>query len=249
MTGEGIAQAIETGVLAADAVSAGGDPAVVAARYRRSVGERGAARPAAAVDPRWRRHHAALSLHRNNQPERIRRPRYERRRDRRIRVTGKLTSARPAARPGPPVEHRFGVGHCLQPDLRALRHRRVARPAAIGPRATNGARPAGDDVQGDRRGVLTTGTNATASSHAHYRRDSTTDPAHIERPLHCSAKPGDARPMDKRTWLRGSAVRALAYTLGRTLGNSAASRRTRRRDQAARSTREDFSQSGTWSLR
>jgi menaquinone-9 beta-reductase len=36
LTGEGIAQAIETGVLAAEAVAAGGEPAAVAARYRRA---------------------------------------------------------------------------------------------------------------------------------------------------------------------------------------------------------------------
>ena len=38
MTGEGIAQALETGALAADAVAASGEPAAVSARYRRSVG-------------------------------------------------------------------------------------------------------------------------------------------------------------------------------------------------------------------
>jgi geranylgeranyl reductase family protein len=38
LTGEGIAQAIETGVLAADAVAAEDDPVGVAARYRREVG-------------------------------------------------------------------------------------------------------------------------------------------------------------------------------------------------------------------
>ena len=37
MTGEGIAQALETGALAAEAVAAGGSPAAVSARYRRSV--------------------------------------------------------------------------------------------------------------------------------------------------------------------------------------------------------------------
>ena len=37
MTGEGIAQALETGILAADAVARGGQPAAVAARYRRGV--------------------------------------------------------------------------------------------------------------------------------------------------------------------------------------------------------------------
>ena len=37
LTGEGIAQAIETGTLAAEAIVAGGEPATVAARYRRSV--------------------------------------------------------------------------------------------------------------------------------------------------------------------------------------------------------------------
>jgi flavin-dependent dehydrogenase len=37
LTGEGIAQAIESGGLAAEAVAGGSDPAVVAARYRRSV--------------------------------------------------------------------------------------------------------------------------------------------------------------------------------------------------------------------
>jgi flavin-dependent dehydrogenase len=37
LTGEGIAQAIETGVLAAEAITRGGEPAEVAARYRRSV--------------------------------------------------------------------------------------------------------------------------------------------------------------------------------------------------------------------
>ncbi len=38
MTGEGIAQALETGALAANAVVEGGDPEAVAERYRRSVG-------------------------------------------------------------------------------------------------------------------------------------------------------------------------------------------------------------------
>ena len=38
MTGEGIAQALETGTLAAESVAAGGDPAMVAARYRNRVG-------------------------------------------------------------------------------------------------------------------------------------------------------------------------------------------------------------------
>jgi flavin-dependent dehydrogenase len=38
MTGEGIAQALETGSLAAESAAAGGDPDVVAARYRRRVG-------------------------------------------------------------------------------------------------------------------------------------------------------------------------------------------------------------------
>jgi menaquinone-9 beta-reductase len=38
MTGEGIAQALETGVLAADAIVQGGTPEEVAARYRRRVG-------------------------------------------------------------------------------------------------------------------------------------------------------------------------------------------------------------------
>jgi geranylgeranyl reductase family protein len=38
MTGEGIAQALETGALAAEAVLAGGEPDAVAARYRRTVG-------------------------------------------------------------------------------------------------------------------------------------------------------------------------------------------------------------------
>jgi menaquinone-9 beta-reductase len=38
MTGEGIAQALETGALAAEAVVSGGEPEVVAARYRRQVG-------------------------------------------------------------------------------------------------------------------------------------------------------------------------------------------------------------------
>jgi geranylgeranyl reductase family protein len=37
MTGEGIAQALETGVLAAEAIAAGGDPHAVATRYRRAV--------------------------------------------------------------------------------------------------------------------------------------------------------------------------------------------------------------------
>jgi geranylgeranyl reductase family protein len=37
LTGEGIAQAIESGVLAAESISTGGDPDAVAARYRRSV--------------------------------------------------------------------------------------------------------------------------------------------------------------------------------------------------------------------
>ena len=37
LTGEGIAQAIETGVLAAEAIAGGGDPAEVATRYRRTV--------------------------------------------------------------------------------------------------------------------------------------------------------------------------------------------------------------------
>ncbi len=37
MTGEGIAQAIETGMLAVDAIAAGGNAAAVAARYRKSV--------------------------------------------------------------------------------------------------------------------------------------------------------------------------------------------------------------------
>jgi geranylgeranyl reductase family protein len=37
MTGEGIAQALETGMLAADAVARGGPPAAVTARYRRAV--------------------------------------------------------------------------------------------------------------------------------------------------------------------------------------------------------------------
>src|SRR5262249_17746027 len=37
MTGEGIAQAIDTGVLAARAISSDATPAAVAARYRRSV--------------------------------------------------------------------------------------------------------------------------------------------------------------------------------------------------------------------
>ncbi|MET1002991.1 MAG: geranylgeranyl reductase family protein [Acidimicrobiia bacterium] len=37
MTGEGIAQALETGMLAVDAIAAGGDSDVVAARYRRAV--------------------------------------------------------------------------------------------------------------------------------------------------------------------------------------------------------------------
>lgn len=37
MTGEGIAQAIETGVLAAEAITRGDDPGAVARRYRRSV--------------------------------------------------------------------------------------------------------------------------------------------------------------------------------------------------------------------
>jgi geranylgeranyl reductase family protein len=37
MTGEGIAQALETGMLAADAIAAGGDQAAVGARYRRAV--------------------------------------------------------------------------------------------------------------------------------------------------------------------------------------------------------------------
>ena len=37
MTGEGIAQAIETGALAADAIAAGGEPAAIAKKYRRSV--------------------------------------------------------------------------------------------------------------------------------------------------------------------------------------------------------------------
>jgi geranylgeranyl reductase family protein len=40
MTGEGIAQALETGLLAAEAIAAGGHPDAVAARYRRSVGRR-----------------------------------------------------------------------------------------------------------------------------------------------------------------------------------------------------------------
>ena len=38
MTGEGIAQALESGVLAADSIAAGGDADAVSARYRRSVG-------------------------------------------------------------------------------------------------------------------------------------------------------------------------------------------------------------------
>ncbi len=38
MTGEGIAQALETGAMAADAIAAGGDPDAVATRYRRAVG-------------------------------------------------------------------------------------------------------------------------------------------------------------------------------------------------------------------
>jgi geranylgeranyl reductase family protein len=38
MTGEGIAQALETGTLAAECIAAGGDPAAIAARYRRKVG-------------------------------------------------------------------------------------------------------------------------------------------------------------------------------------------------------------------
>ena len=38
MTGEGIAQALETGVLAADSIATGGDADAVSARYRRSVG-------------------------------------------------------------------------------------------------------------------------------------------------------------------------------------------------------------------
>ncbi|HTD49182.1 MAG TPA: geranylgeranyl reductase family protein [Acidimicrobiia bacterium] len=38
MTGEGIAQALETGALAGDAVAAGGTPPAVGARYRRRVG-------------------------------------------------------------------------------------------------------------------------------------------------------------------------------------------------------------------
>jgi len=38
MTGEGIAQALETGALAADAVATGGEPSAVSARYRRAVG-------------------------------------------------------------------------------------------------------------------------------------------------------------------------------------------------------------------
>ena len=37
LTGEGIAQAIESGVLAAEAIAGGSEPAAVAARYRRSV--------------------------------------------------------------------------------------------------------------------------------------------------------------------------------------------------------------------
>ena len=37
MTGEGIAQALETGVLAAESIAAGGDPGVIAARYVRTV--------------------------------------------------------------------------------------------------------------------------------------------------------------------------------------------------------------------
>jgi geranylgeranyl reductase family protein len=37
MTGEGIAQALETGMLAAETIALGGDPARVGARYRRSV--------------------------------------------------------------------------------------------------------------------------------------------------------------------------------------------------------------------
>jgi len=37
LTGEGIAQAIESGVLAAEAIAHGGEPDAVAARYRRSV--------------------------------------------------------------------------------------------------------------------------------------------------------------------------------------------------------------------
>jgi geranylgeranyl reductase family protein len=37
MTGEGIAQALETGALAADAVATGGDPDAVSGRYRKSV--------------------------------------------------------------------------------------------------------------------------------------------------------------------------------------------------------------------
>lgn len=38
LTGEGIAQAIESGVLAAEAIASSGEPAAVAARYRRAVG-------------------------------------------------------------------------------------------------------------------------------------------------------------------------------------------------------------------
>ncbi len=38
MTGEGIAQALETGVLAAEAIATGGGPDLVSARYRRDVG-------------------------------------------------------------------------------------------------------------------------------------------------------------------------------------------------------------------
>jgi flavin-dependent dehydrogenase len=38
MTGEGIAQALETGALAAEAVAAGREPDAVSAQYRRSVG-------------------------------------------------------------------------------------------------------------------------------------------------------------------------------------------------------------------
>ena len=38
MTGEGIAQALETGVLAAESIAAGGDPTTSRARYRRHVG-------------------------------------------------------------------------------------------------------------------------------------------------------------------------------------------------------------------
>jgi flavin-dependent dehydrogenase len=40
LTGEGIAQALETGILAAKSVAAGGDPGVVASRYLRTVSRR-----------------------------------------------------------------------------------------------------------------------------------------------------------------------------------------------------------------